>query len=45
MGLGDGWTEELVVRTTVSGDIMGDPSCEWEAALEALIADTGTFEG
>jgi hypothetical protein len=45
MGLGDGWTEGLVVRITGLGDITGDASCEWEAALKALIADSGTFEG
>lgn len=45
MGSGDGWTEELVVRTTVPGDIMGDPCCELEAAEDALMADTGTVEG
>lgn len=45
MGSGDGWTDELVVRTAVSGDMMGDPCSELEATEDALMADSGTLEG
>jgi hypothetical protein len=40
-GSGDGWIEELVVRTAVSGDMMGEPCCEFEAMEEELTAEVG----
>jgi hypothetical protein len=40
-GSGDAWSEELVVRMAVSGDMMGDPCCELEALEEELMADIG----
>lgn len=45
MGSGEGCTEEYVVRTAVSGDMSGEPSCEFEAPDEALIADMGMGTG
>jgi hypothetical protein len=44
-GSGDAWIEELVVRTAVSGDMMGEPCCELEAREEELIADVGKAAG
>lgn len=38
---GEAWTEELVVRTAVSGDMMGEPRCELEAMEEELTAEVG----
>lgn len=34
--------EELVVKTAVSGDMMGEPCCELEATEDALMAEAGT---
>jgi hypothetical protein len=45
MGSGEGWTEEYVVRTAVSGDMIGEPCCEFEVPVEALIADMGIGTG
>jgi hypothetical protein len=45
MGSGEGWAEEFVVRTAVSGDMMGEPCCEFEATDEALMADMGMGTG
>ena len=44
MGSGEACTEELVVRTASSGDMMGDPGCELEAIEEALIAERGSMD-
>lgn len=41
-GSGDAWMEELLVRTAVSGDIMGDPLRELEATEDPLTAEVGT---
>lgn len=43
-GSGDAWIDEFVVRTAVSGDMMGEPCRELEAAEEALMAETGAAE-
>ena len=45
MGSGEAWTEEYVVRKTVSGDMIGEPCCEFEVPDEALIADMGIGTG
>lgn len=45
IGSGEPWTDELVVRTAVSGDMMGEPCWELEATEEAEIAETGAVAG
>lgn len=45
MGSGEGWIEELVVRTAVPGDMMGEPCCGLEATEEVLMADKGATRG
>jgi hypothetical protein len=44
IGSGETWTEELVVRRAVSGDMIGEPCCELEATDEALMAEMGMAE-
>lgn len=44
MGSGDACIDEFLVKTAVSGDMMGEPWRELEATDEELMADTGAAE-
>jgi hypothetical protein len=39
---GLGWIEEEVVKAAASGDMMGDPFCEFEATDEPLMEEMGS---
>lgn len=45
MDSGEAWMEELEVRMVGPGDMIGDPCCELEAPVDALMADAGAASG